>query len=154
MNKQIFNFDDPTTEGFQSKVKGQFCVVTPVENIENILENGLKANEDGYVFFFKNQIIKAPYCGIWRLDVDNEVARREHLTDKYAMFIITNYKNAIKGWVDKGVSYGLIRDYQYAVKQDFIKPEYLKYIGTYGYVNQATAEYQKEWGDTIGHNAD
>lgn len=140
-------------EQFRQKAKTQYCFVTAVENVEDIVKNGLKANEDGYIFFFKDGIVKAPYCGIWRLDVDNETARREKLTGKFAKFIITPYREAIRGWVDRGIGYGLIRDNEYAVKQDFIKPEYLVFEGIHDYVNQATPDYQEYWGKLINYNA-
>ena len=69
--------------------------ITSINNIENIIEGGLKPNNDGYVFLFENATI--PYCegfykrGDWspimrEYDVQNIIAKNQLFLSEYALF--------------------------------------------------------------------
>jgi hypothetical protein len=95
--------------------------ITSPENVESILKNGLKANEQGDIFIF--QYAKFTKNGIVNY-VDDYIANNQKFYEKYARIEID----------PEGISVPLINDnvgestskFQWIVKQERINPDYLR----------------------------
>ncbi|MDR2232933.1 MAG: hypothetical protein LBE56_07405 [Tannerella sp.] len=100
--------------------------ITNVMNVDSILINGLKCNDEGQIFFFDNKMFK------WN---DKEYIVMQHIganqifLEKYAIFKINS----------KGIKTDIINDnvaeitsiFQFYINQDVISPKYLKFVGYY-----------------------
>jgi hypothetical protein len=95
--------------------------ITSPENVENVLKNGLKANEQGEIFIF--QYAKITMNGVVNF-ADDCIAYNQVFLEKYARIEID----------PEGISVPLINDNvaestnecQWIVKQERINPEYLR----------------------------
>ncbi|MBQ3354287.1 MAG: hypothetical protein IJL04_01025 [Bacteroidales bacterium] len=122
--------------------------VTPVENIESIKKNGLKANEEGGIYLFSPAFMRIPSPVLksenskefelgWALDdTANNIARNQILRvfngeiyslGEYAIFEINSA--GITGELSQDEVAELFHIYQYVVtKQEKIDPEFIRFV--------------------------
>ncbi len=94
--------------------------ITSIENMESILQNGIKANNEGHIFLFENKSIQLN--GVINTIADC-IAFNQIFIDKYAMFEIK----------PAGLKSGLINDnvgefsskQQWILEQNLIEPKYI-----------------------------
>ena len=96
-----------------------------MENIESIMANGLRANEDGDIFLFENKSVgyhgisynsrgKLAIGKVRRTIADNIAINQLGLMEKYAMFEISS----------EGISGSLINDNVAAITINFLIKKY------------------------------
>jgi hypothetical protein len=98
--------------------------ITRVTNVESILKNGLKSNEDGELFIFNYGVIE--FKGV-EYYADELIADRQLGLKEFALFEIH----------PKGITSELINDnvaeitssLQWIVQQDVIAPKHLEWLG-------------------------
>lgn len=119
-NRLIISPNGSLEEGELSKSLKYYHITSP-ENVESILKNGLKANEQGEIFIF--QYAKITTNGVVNF-ADDCIAYNQVFLEKYARVEIN----------PEGISVPLIHDNvaeptnecQWIVKQERINPEYLR----------------------------
>lgn len=121
-------------------MKKYYYHITDVENIESIMANGLRANEDGDIFLFENKSVgyhgisynsrgKLAIGKVRRTIADNIAINQLGLMEKYAMFEISS----------EGISGSLINDnvaeasskWQWIAHQPTILAKYISIFGIY-----------------------
>lgn len=114
--------------------------VTKIDNLQSILNEGLKANEDGEIYLFVNGTIYNQYGAI--IDKDKKEAKvgvtMQTVADCICMNQIFEYDKCVMLKVDsRGIDGELVEDVvaelpsnlhkQWIVKQAVIKPKWLSY---------------------------
>ncbi len=92
-----------------------FYHLTRPENVESILENGLRCNQEGHIFTFTDWIMA------------EEIARNQILASEYAIFWIK--ASGISGELHEDNVTELLSPLSCIIKQERIEPEHLRYWG-------------------------
>lgn len=103
-----------------------YCHITRKENVESILKNGLRANEDGEIFVYDDVMLqhfgeKEPYY------IGDSIAINQLgiYDEKYAVFFID--KKDIKGEVKSDNVAEFTAPWQHIIKQMKIEPFFFSY---------------------------
>jgi len=107
-------------------MKKKYYHITNCENAVSILTNGIKCNEDFEIFLFDDVGYK--FLG-YTSTVANHIAKNQIFLDKYAMFEID--AKGITGHIENDNVAEITAKWQYILKQDIIKPEYINFYGCY-----------------------
>ncbi len=109
------------------KIK-KYWHISPVENKENILSEGIKCSEDGYVY-----MITSLEEGIDLFDVKvsmpDMIAFNQVFLNKYDLYEIDAEGLERKTQPDNVAE--ILPDLQKRVKQNVIQPKYVKHLGTF-----------------------
>ena len=100
--------------------------ITNMENLESILEEGIKCNADGEIFVFENKSI---HCNGITNFIADMIARNQIFLKEYIMIEID--ENAFESELIPDDVAELCHKQQWYVKQEIIAPEFLNHYGTY-----------------------
>lgn len=100
--------------------------ITEVENLESILEEGLKCNEDGEIFVFENKSI---HCNGIINNIADMIAFNQIFLEEYVMIEID--EDGFESELIPDDVAELSHKQQWYVKQKIIAPEFLDHYGTY-----------------------
>jgi hypothetical protein len=113
--------------------------LSPTENREKILSEGIKANKAGEIFVFTDLIV----C--------NEIAKNQVGADHYDLFRI--YRRGITGAIERDNVAEFSASFQRIIKQDCIKPRFLKFEGDFETIHYHATPFDyflgKIWGLTF-----
>ena len=111
----------------QNTSKRLYHISAP-ENIPTIMENGLKCDDDGFVYLFENKSIMNNKTGVVNL-VSDCIANGQVFLDEYAMIEVSC--NGIHEEIEPDNVGEFSAGCQWRVKQDVIPAKYLSVYGFY-----------------------
>lgn len=106
-------------------MKNEYYHITNIKNEANILKEGLRADSEGQIFLFDKLEIKLHHKK-GKIFIADHIALNQVILEKYLLIRIDS----------KGITGNILPDnvseftakHQFILKQDYIKPQYLKII--------------------------
>ena len=109
------------------KIK-KYWHISPIENKDNILSEGIKCSEDGYIYMITSLEERIDLFDV-KVSMPDMIAFNQVFLKKYDLYEIDAEGLDRKTQPDNVAE--MFSDLQKRVKQNVIQPKYVKYLGTF-----------------------